>query len=230
LLYAYLQERRVEDALPLLATIRDSLAKVPGNDTRSLRYGSYTQAIMAATFVIESARWDQTPELLPPRRTGAAPSSDSGSGQHAAFAALAQAPAVFARGLAAAMTGSGDAHAQVSELKAIRAQLAGASIPFAANLVPVLEVQALEIAAAASAARGDLDEAIATMRRATSLEEATPVPPGPPPIIKPSHELFGEILLRAGRREEAARQFATALFRHPGRARSLEGAEQAARR
>ena len=111
----------------------------------------------------------------------------------------------------------------------IRQQLAGASIPFAANMAPVLEIQGLDIAAAASA-KGDFEEAIATMRRATSLEEAMPVPPGPPPMIKPSHELFGEILLRAGRHEEATRQFATALFRHPGRAQSLAGPEQAAAR
>ena len=97
-------------------------------------------------------------------------------------------------------------------------------------MAPVLEIQALEIAAAASAAGGDLDESIATMRRATALEEAMPVPPGPPPVIKPSHEMLGEILLRAGRREEAAQQFATSLFRHPGRALSAQGAEQAARR
>jgi hypothetical protein len=68
------------------------------------------------------------------------------------------------------------------------------------------------------------------MRRATSLEEAMPVPPGPPPVIKPSHEMLGEILLRAGRREQAAQQFATSLFRHPGRTLSVQGAEQAARR
>jgi tetratricopeptide (TPR) repeat protein len=229
LLYAYLQQNRFEDALPLLAAIRDSLAKVPKNDMRNLVYGTYTQATMAATFVVESARWNEAGKMLPSRLTEAVPSSPSGSGQYQALAALAQAPAVFARGLAAAMTGSPDAHAHIAELEKIRQQLAGASIPFAANLAPVLEVQALEIAAVASAAN-DHDAAIATMRRATSLEEALPIPPGPPPMIKPSHELFGEILLRAGRREEAARQFATALFRHPGRARSLEGAEQAAGR
>jgi hypothetical protein len=49
-------------------------------------------------------------------------------------------------------------------------------------------------------------------------------------LIKPSHELLSEILLRAGRHEEAARAFTTSLFRHPGRTRSLEGAAQAARR
>jgi tetratricopeptide (TPR) repeat protein len=228
LLYAYLQQNRMDDARPLLTTIRESVAKVPKDDMRNLVYGTYTQAAMAATFVVESARWNEAAELLP-RATGAAPSAPSGGVQYQAFAALAQAPAVFARGLAAAMTGAPDVQAHIAELQKIRQQLVAASIPFAANLAPVLEIQGLEIAAAASAAKGGFDEAIATMRRATSLEEAMPIPPGPPPMIKPSHELFGEILLRAGRRDEAARQFATALFRHPGRARSLEGAEQAAR-
>ncbi len=53
-----------------------------------------------------------------------------------------------------------------------------------------------------------------------------PVPPGPPPVIKPAHELLGELLLRAGRRDDAARRFAAALFRHPGRRQSVEGAER----
>jgi Tfp pilus assembly protein PilF len=53
-------------------------------------------------------------------------------------------------------------------------------------------------------------------------------PYGPPNLIKPSHELFGEILLRAGKPAEAAAQFKTALLRQPNRARSLLGAARAA--
>ena len=55
-----------------------------------------------------------------------------------------------------------------------------------------------------------------------------PSPHGPPALVKPSHELFGEILLRAGRPQEATAQFATALRRHKNRARSLLGAARAA--
>ena len=47
-------------------------------------------------------------------------------------------------------------------------------------------------------------------------------------MIKPSHELYGEILLRAGRPAEAAQQFEKSLFQHPNRARSLLGAARAA--
>ena len=177
LLYAYLQQGRVEDAQRLLAIMRDSLANVPNDDMRNLVYGAYTQATMAATFLVETAQWNRAMELLVSQQTGAAPSPSAGGGQYQAFAALAQAPAVFAQGLAAAMTNAGDPQQHIGRLQTIRQQLAVATIPFAADMAPVLEIQVLEIAAAASAAKGDLNAAIATMRQVTSLEEAMPVPP-----------------------------------------------------
>jgi len=54
-----------------------------------------------------------------------------------------------------------------------------------------------------------------------------PPPAGPPLLIKPSHELFGELLLRANLPKEAEKQFATSLFRPPDRARSLLGVARA---
>ena len=93
-------------------------------------------------------------------------------------------------------------------------------------MAPVMQIQALEITAAVQAARGETEAAIGTLRRATAAEEQMPVPPGPPPLVKPSHELLGELLLRAGRREDAAEQFTTALFRHPGRALAARGVEE----
>ena len=74
----------------------------------------------------------------------------------------------------------------------------------------------------------DHGKAIELMTKATALEEATTPPYGPPGLIKPSHELFGEILLRAGKPAEAAEQFKISLRRQPNRARSLLGARQAA--
>jgi hypothetical protein len=76
--------------------------------------------------------------------------------------------------------------------------------------------------AVASAAKGKPDKAIKIMEKATALEESVSPPPGPPPLIKSSHELFGEILLRASRPKEAAKQFARSLLRQPdGHTRSL---------
>ena len=226
LLYGYLQQGRVQDARPLLATARESLAGLPPDEVRGRVYGTHIQAAMAATFLVETGRWDEAGRILPPLGTRASPQLDTG-GPYQALAALSQAPAVFGHGLAAAMTGSPEAaQRQAEALEVLRRQAAGAPIPAAAAMAPVMEIQALEIVAVAAAEQGDLDRAVETMRRATALEERMPVPPGPPPLIKPSHELFGEILLRAGRREAAADQFATALFRHPGRMLSLRGIEQ----
>jgi len=66
------------------------------------------------------------------------------------------------------------------------------------------------------------------MKQATAKEEQMAPPSGPPSLIKPTHELFGEILLRAGKPVEAAEQFRVALLRQPNRARSLLGAARAA--
>jgi Tfp pilus assembly protein PilF len=87
----------------------------------------------------------------------------------------------------------------------------------------------LEVSALASANTGRFDEAVELLRRATSLEESLRPPSGPPEIIKPSHELFGEVLLRAGRPAEAAAQFKTALLRQPNRPRALLGLARAAK-
>jgi Tfp pilus assembly protein PilF len=98
------------------------------------------------------------------------------------------------------------------------------------NISPdIIEVMALEVAATARANAGKFDEAVELLRRATSLEESLRPPSGPPDMIKPSHELFGDVLLRAGRPAEAAAQFQTALLRQPNRPRSLLGLARAAK-
>jgi Tfp pilus assembly protein PilF len=53
-------------------------------------------------------------------------------------------------------------------------------------------------------------------------------PSGPPSLIKPANELFGELLLKAGKPREAAEQFKAALLRQPNRAHSLIGSARAA--
>src|SRR4029078_8812086 len=90
------------------------------------------------------------------------------------------------------------------------------------------EIFELEILALSASMTKDHGKAIELMKKATALEESVTAPYGPPGLIKPSHELFGEILLRAGKRAEGAEQFKVSLQRHPNRARSLLGASRAA--
>ena len=75
---------------------------------------------------------------------------------------------------------------------------------------------------------GDLSQVTELLDQATVLEESLPPPSGPPDLIKPTHELYGEVLLFMDRPKEAQQQFERALFRHPNRARSLLGLARAA--
>ena len=90
------------------------------------------------------------------------------------------------------------------------------------------DIWALELSAVIEADRQDYDKAIQTMKQAVALEEALPPPSGPTAVLKPTHELLGEILLKASRPKESAEQFALALQRHPKRTRSVLGAARAA--
>ena len=110
----------------------------------------------------------------------------------------------FIRGLAAAMRGASDLEPDPGK------------------------VRELEVAALNASMKKDHAKAIELMKKATALEEEMGAPSGPPNLIKPTHELFGEILLRAGKPAEAADQFKIALLRQPNRARSLLGAARAA--
>ena len=74
---------------------------------------------------------------------------------------------------------------------------------------------------------GDLPHALETAKRATEIEETLGAPSGPPDVLKPAHELYGELLLAAGRREEAVKEFEASLLRTPNRRLSLEGLTRA---
>ena len=71
------------------------------------------------------------------------------------------------------------------------------------------------------------DSAVALLRRATALEDGMAYAFGPPFVVKPSHELLGEVLLGLGRGAEATREFEAALRRAPGRSAALRGMERA---
>jgi tetratricopeptide (TPR) repeat protein len=133
---------------------------------------------------------------------------------------------IFTRGFIAAVRGSGDAEAAMVALKARSTPAPNAGSYGSPARTMAIRVQ--EIEAVLAATRGNYDEAIAVMKKATAMEEELGPPSGPPPLIKPSHELFGEILLRAGRLKEASQEFAASLLRQPNRARSLIGAARAA--
>jgi hypothetical protein len=84
-----------------------------------------------------------------------------------------------------------------------------------------------ELAALIAEAKGQRDAGVALLREATKVEESMRPPNGAADPIKPSHELLGEMLLRAGKPAEAAAAFEACLLRMPNRARSLYGSATA---
>ena len=67
------------------------------------------------------------------------------------------------------------------------------------------------------------DVAIDHIKKAVDLEDKTSYEPGPSVVLKPSHEIYGEILLASGNSQEAIKQFDLALQRAPNRSLSLLG-------
>jgi tetratricopeptide (TPR) repeat protein len=85
-----------------------------------------------------------------------------------------------------------------------------------------------EVAALVRLARGESDKAVALLEDAMAKEKEMHPAYGPPEPTVPPRELYGYVLLEAGRAEEAARAFDEMLVRMPNRTRSLLGAARAA--
>jgi len=220
LLYVYLQQSRYDDAEKLLNLMKKVMSESTYDNKLRPGYYENNYANMAAAFVVETERWNLTTELFPeskPPATSEQTSMTGSHGSHNSDATMRTSSAsvtlpLFVRGLAAAVNGS-DVSQFITALQAVRS--------------PNSEIFEFEILALSASVKKDHEKAIELMKRATSLEEATSAPYGPPSLIKPSHELFGEILLRAGKPAEAAEQFKISLRRQPNRARSLQGLERA---
>ena len=227
LMYALLQQGRDAKAREQLTLMRESFARFPKDDPYNLMFGALTQAQMAATFVIETEQWTATEQWLQPAGEMKA-QPDGAPHPYQTYAVVARVPAIFARGLSDAAKGSVEARESISKLREIRKQSVDIAEPSIVHVAKIAEIQELEIAAKLQAAKSDFDEAITLMEQASLLMEAMPSPSGPPTVIKPPHELFGEILLQAGRPNEASEQFSVSLRRHQNRARSLLGAARAA--
>ena len=233
LLYVYLQQGRYNEAEKLLNLMKKVMAESTYDNKLRPGYYENNYANMAAAFVIETERWNLASELFPENKRTAASEQTAMSGPHAGHgaspapagnsAATVRASSVnltmpfFVRGLAAAVGGS-----------AIEPSIAGLETMRGTGRAPVVEIRELEISALSASMKKDHTKAIELMKKATTLEEEMGAPSGPPNLIKPTHELFGEILLRAGKPAEAADQFKIALLRQPNRARSLLGAARAA--
>jgi tetratricopeptide (TPR) repeat protein len=134
----------------------------------------------------------------------------------------------FARGLGAAhLKDAVGARAAIDSLAQCRDRLNTMKEGYWANQ---LELQRLEVVAWLASSQGQLEDALAGMRRAAAMEDATEksvVTPGP---LAPARELLAELLLESKRPAEALVEFEATLKREPNRFWSLYGAAEAAKK
>jgi tetratricopeptide (TPR) repeat protein len=238
LTYVYLQQGRYKEAEQLLNLMKKVMSESTYDNKLRPSYYENNYAAMASAFVIETERWNLASDLFPESKATPATSEQSATqgshGGHSATPAPASGNATatvrtsaaslmlpfFVRGLAAAANGV-TIDPSMAGLETLRSD----NVPARSS---VLTIRELEISALSASMKKDHDKAIEMMKKATALEEEMSPPSGPPMLIKPTHELFGEILLRAAKPAEAAEQFKVALLRQPNRARSLLGAARAA--
>jgi tetratricopeptide (TPR) repeat protein len=133
----------------------------------------------------------------------------------------ANADMLLALGLVAAQSGNVDrANEAASRLDALNKALAEKGSDYRANSVSIM---AHELHGAVVMAQGDTDGALKQVAAAADLELKQDPPSGPVSPIKPAHELYGELLAKAGKHEQAIAAFETSLSRTPNRTQSLLG-------
>jgi len=205
--YGYAQQGRFDEARKHLETVR-------ANYRRTARRGEEPSLLaMRAQYLINSERWtDPVVEwsLDTPNAGIVARAIDAYASGYVAFKAgnrtLAREHlAVFQQRMKGSLVADGYS--------------ANASVP------DILHVQ---LKALLMLGEGDSAAAFAMLRDAARIEDGLPMEFGPPDIVKPTHELLGELLLQSGRPTEAQREFSRALELAPGRARSLLGLGRAA--
>ena len=203
--YGYLQQGRYEVALRHLELMRRN-AELGGR-------GRAVLAQMRAEYVVNTLRWDCACLGWSIDLTG--------------VRARDEAVDLFVLGLSSLKRGErAGAEQAVAELVDLNTHRAPPAPGHQRDAVP--DIVQRELAALLREADGAGADAVRLLREATALEDRMPVEFGPPPDVKPAHELLGEVLLAAGQAREAQREFARSLELAPRRALSLLGLGRAA--
>jgi tetratricopeptide (TPR) repeat protein len=179
---------------------------------------------MRARLISDSGQWEKL--------TLDAPAAHAG-GDHAAMpgmpgmgAGSGSATWTYIVGVSAAKTGDlATAEKAEAALKEFTAKAQGGPTSYAAKPHVIREK---ELGAIIRWAKGQKDEALQFAKEAAEAEKSMAAPSGPPEPIKPAHELYGELLLEAGRAKEAVQAFEQSLLRTPKRTPSVLGLARAA--
>jgi tetratricopeptide (TPR) repeat protein len=210
--YSYLQTGQDSEAKRVL----DELTSYQKATPASLA-AAYAIAAIPARYAVERQNWAEAAAL--PSPPIAFPWS--------AFPWTA--PMItYARALGAAHTGDlASAQFEISKLESARDALIQAKNTYWAGQV---DVEVRSATAVLMQAQGKGDEALAMMRSAADLEDASDKHPVTPGSIVPARELLGDMLLEANQSAQALIEYERSLNSAPNRFHGLAGAAAAAER
>jgi len=208
--YSYLQiaqdkaaEAVVKHAIAVVGAAQASGAAPAGA-------GTFAVAAIPARYALERGAWAEAAKLA------ARPMNPP----------YAEAITYFARAIGAARSGNpAAATADIERLAALRDKIRDMKDAYWTEQVDIQRRVAL---AWQTFAMGKKDEGIVQLKAAADAEDATDksaISPGP---LAPARELYGEMLLEAGRAKEALEAFEATMKKEPNRFRGLYGAARAA--
>ena len=207
--YGLLQEGKYDAARRHLELMRGNLAAAPSAG----RQGALLA--MRAHYLVISHRFDDevTHWVLEAPLAGPVP----------------KAMDAFALGYAAVSRGDRRvAESHLLEVKALAKRLQADTTYVGNRRVP--GVLATELEALLLTSGGKRDQGIALLQQISRESDSFPSEFGPPDIVKPTHELLGELLFDAGRPALAEQEFTKALESAPGRSAALLGLARAAKK
>ena len=219
--YSYLMLGQFGDAEKNLQTAKEAVERNPANEGIENAYLG-----MRARYFLESSQWEKIPLDAPTMAAtkdtgsnGTAMPGMPGMAMEARYSG--RAPWIFFAGYSAAKRGDTvEADKAVAQLRAMGDRTKASGNAYAAKPLVIMEK---EVMAMSLLARGQKSEAVRVAKEASDIELTMSAPSGPPEPIKPATELYGEVLLEAGMRPEAAAAFGQSLARTPKRTPSLKG-------
>lgn len=216
--YGYLQQGRYQDARKLLSIMQKDNEKDGGSDRTRYFFGG-----MRAAYIIEARAWQGDVLDLKVSTDGTSIAVSTGQ--------------LFVGGFAAIQRGDLESAKKVlTDLEELTSSQQSKETGHAHNIYSCNSPSDIKAAAVMKKQlrgmilfhEGDKENGLKLLQETTGEEDAMSFEFGPPLIIKPSHELYGEMLQQVKRHAEAQKQFEVALARAPKRSLSLLGLARSA--
>ncbi len=215
LIHAYVQLGRTDEAAKLVALLEEDLKTKPSAPARR------HLAVSRATFLVETRGAGPLSMMEPVDQIGPTPPVSLANHDLAIGLERVRRKDLTAAGRALELL--------MGRKAAVRSRYEtntdrGSTLEIDLETVSVMETM---LTAAIAFAQGERESGIRNMLVAAEREDELVFEFGPPMIVKPAWEASGEMLLEAGRKDEAAKAFRNVLKRYPNRRLSNEGLQAA---